>query len=170
MRRILSGVLLMLLVGALAGCGMSNGALRLEDFAHKDKHKKDGVLAANATYVDKGQWHYRDGAFGLAEKNFRAAVEKEPSNAEAWVGLAASYDQLRRFDHAERAYQTVIRLVGHTPTVLNNLGYHYYLRGNKQSAIQTLERAHAADPDNQYIVNNLQTVRGTPVGATSSKG
>ncbi len=170
MRQISRTATLLLLVSAIAGCGMTNGELRLDDLAHKDGHKRDGVLPANATYVEKGQRHYRDGAFGLAEKHFRAAVEKEPADAEAWVGLAASYDQLRRFDHAERAYQSVIKLVGHTPTVLNNLGYHYYLRGNKRSAVQALERAHQADPDNQYIVNNLQTIRGTATGRTSSKG
>ena len=170
MRRIQQTAALLLCAMALGGCGMTSGDLRLENLFSKDSSERDGVLPANATYVERGQWHYRDGAFGLAEKNFRAAVEKKPSDAEAWVGLAASYDQLRRFDHAERAYKSVIKLVGHTPTVLNNLGYHYYLRGNRRSAVQTLERAQEAAPDNPFIANNLRTIRGSSDDRSRKKG
>lgn len=141
------------------GCTSTHDQLELTSGATNDRHPY--LTPVDATPMEKGQVHYRDGSYGLAEKHFRVAVERDPSNAEAWLGLAASYDQLRRFDHAARAYRSVIKLVGHTPTVLNNLGYHYYLKGNSRSAIQTLERAQQADPGNQYIVNNLETVRGS---------
>lgn len=170
MRHLVQTAALLLVAISFAGCGMSSADLRLDNLFSKDSSKRDGVLPANATHVEKGQWHYRDGAFGLAEKNFREAVEKTPSNAEAWIGLAASYDQLRRFDHAKRAYDSVIKLVGPTPTVLNNLGYHYYLRGNKRSAVQTLERARKAAPDNPFIANNLKMVRGTAAARPRKKG
>jgi Flp pilus assembly protein TadD len=48
----------------------------------------------------------------MAERYFRRAVETHASDAEAWVGLAASYDRLRRFDLADQAYAEAIRLVG----------------------------------------------------------
>ena len=54
--------------------------------------------------LNLGKKHYRANNFGLAEKHFRLAVEKHPRDAEAWLGLAASYDRLRRFDLADRAY------------------------------------------------------------------
>src|SRR6476661_6248479 len=47
-----------------------------------------------------GKKYFRTSNYGLAEKHFRAAVEKHPRDAEAWIGLAASYDRLRRFDLA----------------------------------------------------------------------
>ena len=97
MRKCLRAVAFLLCATTLAGCGVTSGDLRLENLFAKDAGKRDGVLSANATHVEKGQRHYRDGAFGLAEKNFRAAVEEKPANAEAWIGLAASYDRLRRF-------------------------------------------------------------------------
>jgi len=56
--------------------------------------------------------YFRSNNYGLAEKSFRSAVEKHPRDAEAWVGLAASYDRLHRFDLADRAYQEAIRIVG----------------------------------------------------------
>src|ERR671938_227837 len=47
-----------------------------------------------------GKRHFRESNFGLAEVHFRRAVEKaagpKEREAEAWLGLAASYDRLRR--------------------------------------------------------------------------
>ena len=48
--------------------------------------------------------YFRQGSYGLAERHFRKAVELHPRDAESWVGLAASYDRLKRFDLADRAY------------------------------------------------------------------
>ncbi|MES1154910.1 MAG: hypothetical protein ABUL48_00625, partial [Pseudorhodoplanes sp.] len=45
-----------------------------------------------------GKKHYRENSFGLAEQHFRRAVEQGPKSVEAWIGLAASYDKLKRFD------------------------------------------------------------------------
>ncbi|TMJ35509.1 MAG: tetratricopeptide repeat protein, partial [Alphaproteobacteria bacterium] len=55
-------------------------------------------------YIRMGKVHFRNGDYGLAEQKFRKAVEVTPKDAEAWLGLAASYDQLRRFDLADNAY------------------------------------------------------------------
>ena len=103
-----------------------------------------------------GQRHYRENSFGLAEQHFRRAVEKGPKDVQAWVGLAASYDKLKRFDLADRAYAQAIRLVGPTPEILNNQGYSYLLRGDRRRARQTLLLAQAKDPGNPYIQNNLE--------------
>src|SRR6202042_2251527 len=62
---------------------------------------------------------------------FQNAVEKTPKDVTAWVGLAASYDRLGRFDLADRSYAAAVKLVGHnTPSLLNNEGYSYMLRGD----------------------------------------
>jgi Flp pilus assembly protein TadD len=70
-----------------------------------------------------GKKYFRTINCGLAEKHFRAAVEKHPRDAEAWIGLAASYDRLRRFDLADRAYGQAVGIVGPTVEILNNQGY-----------------------------------------------
>jgi len=100
--------------------------------------------------------YFRQGGFGLAERYFRRAVELHPKNAEAWVGLAASYDRLRRFDLADRAYNQVLKLIGPTPEVLNNQGYSYMLRGDYRRARATLLAAKSKSPENPYIRNNLE--------------
>src|SRR5215510_4046894 len=78
--------------------------------------------------LNTGKKLYRSANFGLAERHFRRAVEARPRDAEAWVGLAACYDQLRRFELADRAYGQAIAIIGPTPEVLNNKGYSYMLR------------------------------------------
>jgi Flp pilus assembly protein TadD len=105
--------------------------------------------------LELGRRHYRENSFGLAEQHFRRAVEKGPKDVEAWIGLAASYDKLKRFDLADRAYEQAIRLAGPTPEILNNQGYSYLLRGDRQKARRTLLAARAKDPGNPYIQNNL---------------
>ena len=84
-----------------------------------------------------GKAQFRDANYGLAEKHFRKAVELRADNAEAWMGLAASYDQLGRFDFADRAYDQLLKLAGRKPQILNNMGYSQLLRGNKKKARDT---------------------------------
>ena len=103
-----------------------------------------------------GKKHYRANDFGLAEKHFRRAVETHPRDAEAWLGLAASYDRLRRFDLADRAYSQAIGIVGPTVEILNNQGYSYMLRGDYKRARATLAAAQRKDPTNKYVQNNIR--------------
>ena len=105
--------------------------------------------------LNQGKKQFRANNFGIAARYFRRAVETHPRDAEAWVGLAASYDRLRRFDLADRAYRGAIGIIGETPEVLNNQGYSYMLRGDYAHARSTLLAAQAMDANNPYIRNNL---------------
>ena len=106
----------------------------------------------------RGLFHFHRGEFGLAETYFRAVIEKSPGNVTAWIGLAGSYDNTRRFDLADRAYQQAIRLAGETPQILNNQGYSYMLRGNLVAARTSFRKALRRDPRNRTIKNNLRIV------------
>jgi tetratricopeptide (TPR) repeat protein len=103
-----------------------------------------------------GKKYFRAGSFGLAEQHFRKAVEGAPRDAEAWTGLAAAYDRLKRFDLADRAYQQAMAIVGPTPEILNNHGYSYMLRADYRRAREKFLAAQAKDPSNPYIQNNLE--------------
>lgn len=103
--------------------------------------------------------HFSQAHYGLAEQYFRDAAEKFPRNPYAWIGLAASYDQIRRFDLADRAYSMAIRLSGETTQILNNQGYSYMLRGDFNAARAKFRKASLRDPHNLTIVNNLQILK-----------
>jgi Flp pilus assembly protein TadD len=106
--------------------------------------------------LSTGKKYYRAANFGMAERYFRRAVELHPRDAEAWLDLAASYDRLRRFDLADRAYGQAISIVGPTAEILNNQGYSYMLRGDTKRAREKLMAAQRKDPANRYVQNNLQ--------------
>jgi Flp pilus assembly protein TadD len=103
-----------------------------------------------------GKKQYRAGNFGIAERYFRRAAEMHPRDAEAWVGLAAAYDRLRRFDLADRAYRQAAKLIGETPELMNNQGFSFMLRGDYRRARGILLAAQAKDPNSPYIANNLK--------------
>jgi tetratricopeptide (TPR) repeat protein len=106
--------------------------------------------------IQLGKKYFRSNNFGLAEKSFRSAAEKHPRDAEAWLGLAACYDRLHRFDLADKAYAQAIQIVGPTVEILNDEGFSYMLRGDYERAHRLLERARAQDPANPYVQANIQ--------------
>lgn len=121
----------------------------------------DAKYYASDEPLKLGIEHFNRGHYGLAERYFRDAVEKAPKDLTAWVGLAAAYDRLARFDLADRAYGAAIRLGGETPGILNNLGYSYMLRGDLKAARAKFMKALARDPDNPKIVNNLHLLNAS---------
>jgi Flp pilus assembly protein TadD len=152
----LSSLVVSVVCLALAGCETTSEHTGSVAGMKDDTPSSTGLMGEDPKGdLELGKKHYRENSFGLAEQHFRRAVEKGPNDLEAWVGLAASYDKLKRFDLADRAYAQAIRLAGPTPEILNNQGYSYLLRGDRQKARRTLLAARAKDPDNPYIQNNL---------------
>ena len=163
-------------LGALAACSSSPGKMSFgwgEDTpppAPETTGSVAGAPDANLTVKDAlmggdpgddlnlGKRHYREKNFGLAEQHFRRAVEKAPRDGEGWVGLAASYDRLKRYDLADRAYREALAIFGPRPEVINNIGYSYLLRGDLRRARQKFVEAQTKDPENPTIANNIALV------------
>jgi Flp pilus assembly protein TadD len=103
----------------------------------------------------RGQAHLLAGNYGLAEQYYRRAVEATHQNGAAWIGLAAAYDRLGRFDLADRAYWHAIRLVGENYIFLNNRGYSFLLRGDVRRARRLFDRAWRLEPGDPTIANNI---------------
>lgn len=128
----------------LAGCALDAGLV-----PPSDQRPSDEPLYLAKTSFDQGN-------YGLAEKNFREAVEQNKQSVDAWLGLAASYDRLKRFELASRSYSVAVELVGRTPAVLNNLGYHFLLQGKLELARRHFVEAQKKAPDNEQIANNIE--------------
>ena len=165
MRVELRSVLLAMTLGfALAGCATSG---KVADQPKTDATGTEALAAVEPELLGDdpnddlslGKKQYRVENFGLAEKYFRHAVELHPRDAEAWLGLAAACDRLRRFDLADRAYAQAIGIVGPLPEILNNQGYSYMLRGDYKRAQKMLALAQQKDPANQFVQSNLQLLQ-----------
>ena len=111
--------------------------------------------------VRLGLEHFNRGNYAIAQRYFKDGVEKAPKDLTAWMGLAASYDRLHRFDLADQAYAQAARLGGETIQLLNDQGYSYMLRGNLSAARRKFQRAYALDPYNPVIINNLELLNGS---------
>ena len=103
-----------------------------------------------------GIQRFYEGNFGLAQQYFQDAVEKSPGDVTSWIGLAASYDRLARFDLADQAYAAATKLEGVTVRLLNNEGYSYMLRGDLKAARAKFQSALKLDPNNQTTLNNIK--------------
>lgn len=116
-----------------------------------------GLLGSEpADDLSTGKKYYRAGNYGMAERYFRRAAETHPRDAEVWLDLAASYDRLRRFDLADRAYAQATLIAGPTVEIINNQGYSYMLRGDAKRARANLIAAQRKAPENKYVENNLR--------------
>jgi len=107
-----------------------------------------------------GRKHFERGHYGLSARYFREAVERDPRDLDSWSGLGASYDNLKRFDLADRAYRQALRLGGPSAPLLNNMGYSYMLRGDFRRARSTLRRALNLEPTNEVVLNNIRLLDG----------
>ncbi len=148
-----------LMLSGCAGIGMSDDpsaptTLTVQQPASEKYFPSDEPYHLGAEYFNRGD-------YGLAERYFREAVEKAPEDGASWVALASSYDRLRRFDFADRAYQRAIELCGETVQILNNQGYSQMLRGNLKSAREKFLKAAARDPSNPTILNNIMLLDGS---------
>lgn len=100
--------------------------------------------------LDNGKKYYRLGQYGLAERSYRQAIETstgtgmaldKTAQMEMWLGLAATYDSLKRFDLADKAYEHFRMYFGKTPAYQNNYGYSLLLRGDESRALPHLKKA-----------------------------
>jgi len=126
----------------------------IEDSGDVKYYPSDEPLRLATEYFTRGQ-------YGIAQRYYRDAVEKAPKDVTAWIGLAASYDRLRRFDLADQAYAQAIKLTGETVQILNNQGYSFMLRGDLTRARVKFEKAYQLDPTNPTIINNLELLNSS---------
>src|SRR4051794_29425422 len=112
--------------------------------------------------------HFANGNFAMAARHFKDAVEKNSQDVESWIGLAASYDHLKRFDLADRAYDRALQIRGDNIMLLNNRGYSLFLRGDRRRARAMYNRALELEPGNEMVLNNLRMLdyRKAHVAAT----
>jgi tetratricopeptide (TPR) repeat protein len=124
---------------------------------HEPKLEDDFLLNNEPRRI--AEVYFERGYYGNAERSYRKAVELNPADVDAWLGLGASYDNLGRFDLADRAYGHAGRNSGVSIKLLNNHGYSFLLRGDFRKAEEMFLRAQRLDPSNMTIHNNLVLVQ-----------
>lgn len=106
--------------------------------------------------VAEAKNQFRQENYGNAGALFYKAVRLEPNDGEAWLGLAASCDRIRRFDLSDKAYRKAFALIGSTAAYYNNVGYSYLLRSNLPEARRNFLKAYELAPNDPTVTNNLE--------------
>lgn len=140
----------------LAGCSpgastFGNNKLPVATVPNMSTYTAEGALI-------EARNHFANGDYGYSAAFYKRTVELSPKDPEAFVGLAASYDRLRRFDLSDRVYAKLHDLVGGSVQYHNNVGYSYMLRGDLRAALKAFRMAAAIDPDNAVVANNIQMI------------
>jgi Flp pilus assembly protein TadD len=104
----------------------------------------------------QGREQFAQGNYGIAIDSFNAASNLDPKSIRALNGLAASYDNLGRFDLAQRYYSRALDIEPKSAVTLNNAGYSQLLQGNVEEAMKMFEVAAKLDPENSRIVANTE--------------
>jgi Flp pilus assembly protein TadD len=120
------------------------------------KTVSDVEYHASDQAVAEAKNQFRQENYGNAGALFYKAVQLAPNDGEAWLGLAASCDRIRRFDLSDKAYGKAYRLIGTTPAYYNNLGYSRLLRGDLKEARQNFLKAYELAPNDPTVRNNLE--------------
>jgi len=90
-----------------------------------------------------------------ARAKFQAALEADPRDVRALLGLGLASEALDDLPSAERAYRTAIEVDPRFAEAHNNLGLLLRARGDTDQAIASLERAAREDPSLASAQTNL---------------
>jgi Flp pilus assembly protein TadD len=98
------------------------------------------------------------GDFPAAERHFRKALEMDPNNTNAMLGLSRLKHRLGDLPTATRIIEQAARTAPDNPTVFNDLGLGYARQGMVPQAINALTRAVQLRPKSAMYRNNIATV------------
>jgi len=109
-------------------------------------------------YVTLGRIHDSGGKYDLALQEFQRALQLDPRNADALIGIAHSYESAGRISDAEAAYKKAVALRPDYWDGYNNLGVFYDGQNRFDEAIAQLQHAAELTPDNARVYLNLAAV------------
>jgi len=101
---------------AAAGCAAAPNGVEVRPIADPSSKLRPG---ADGLADAKGQLAV--GNVGLALEGFRKVARDYPDNAEAFAGMAACYEAMRRYDLAESKYQAALALAPRNTALLAKL-------------------------------------------------
>jgi Tfp pilus assembly protein PilF len=99
------------------------------------------VQASSQDSYALGKKQFAKGLYGMALKNFRVALVREPKSLDRLNAVGATYDKLGRFDLSERYYARALGVDPNSVQTLNNIGYSFLMQKDYVSARYYLNQA-----------------------------
>ena len=113
----------------------------------------DAALAS--AHACLGQVNNATGRHQEAALNFERALESDPTDDDAYAGLALAMERLKRIEDAEKTYQRAIALRPHYWVNHNRKGHFYFSQGRYAEAVHQFTQVIALSPDSFRGYSNL---------------
>ena len=116
---------------AVAACGGQQGKLEIRSTPKPLSQIKQAVPAR----IAEARGLLALGNVGLALTSFRIAAREDPNSVDALAGIAASYDQMGRFDLSRRYYESALALAPADGQLLAAFAASLQLQGKSAEAL-----------------------------------
>jgi len=107
----------------------------------------ESASTADEASLARGRMLFARGEFALAADAFQKAARYDPKSADAYNGLAASYDQLGRYDLSRRYYELALAQSPEDGRVLRNFARSMLHQGDQLAARKLIAEAAALEHD-----------------------
>lgn len=118
------------------------------------------VLAQSVdTHINQGNNHYRSAQFDLAENEYRAALDKDPTNETAMYNLQLALYKQKKYKDAETIGKTLIGATSNQELkskAYYNEGVMYTRQQDLETAIESYKHTLRINPDDKEARENLQ--------------
>lgn len=155
MRATLKVIATLCSIEALFGCASSPTAMDMKIVPAMQVQHSHG--SADGFYA-LGRYFYGSKRVGEAQKSYQQALLLEPGHAKAGNALAVLYAERGEYVQALVILQGLTKAMPDASHLFSNLGYTYYLNGDYELALASLEKATALDPKNAIAWRNLGSV------------
>jgi glycosyltransferase involved in cell wall biosynthesis/tetratricopeptide (TPR) repeat protein len=122
---------------------IKSGAWPLGEVIYEEKI--DGVtIGSISKRTDKfgkaGKDAEKANNFPLAIENYKKAIEANPKNEQAHIGLINAYSRTQDYPEMKKSVDAAMKLTESHVTILSNLGLYYLQTGDNANAIATFEK------------------------------
>ncbi len=119
----------------------------LAKFFHKEEKQE--------TSIEKAKKALKKARYFDVEDTLIPFIVKHPRDARAYMILGRAAMGREAWDEAVEAFEQVVRINPETKNCYAELGYAVYKAGKITKAIEFLQKAHSADPQNIKIIRQL---------------
>lgn len=119
-----------------------------------DAHAQNAMAS-----IRKGNEHYKLSEFEQAEKEYKQAVAKEPTNSTALYNLANALQQQKKYEEAHKVLANLLQQSGNRgirSAAHYNNGVAYTREKNLEESIESYKAALRLNPDDKQARENLQ--------------
>jgi serine/threonine-protein kinase len=130
----------------------------IDEAAANCKHAAELDDHLPSVYVTLGRIHSSTGQFDLAVQEFQRALDLNPRDADALVGMASTYEKAGRIPDAEATFKKAVALRPDNWDGYNALGLFYDRQRRYSEAVTQIQKAIELTPDNAQAYSNLAAV------------